>query len=75
KQSVAGASKVPARLAKRLGSLGIDASMWRDLVWNWQRYFGKSVCVGSPESMKQHAEDTGRHHHAGQASVRACFSG
>ncbi|MEM8669486.1 MAG: hypothetical protein AAGG48_18315 [Planctomycetota bacterium] len=22
--------------------------MWRDLVWDWQRYFGKSACIGVP---------------------------
>ena len=65
--------KVPAKLAKRLGELGIDASMWRDLVWEWERYFGKTACVGGPESMKEHAEATGRHHHRGQAAVNACF--
>ena len=64
---------VPKALASTLAELGIDASMWRDLVWNWQKYFGKSVCVGRPESIKQHAEQTGRHHHRGQASVAACF--
>ena len=67
-------AKVPGALAKRLAELGIDASMWRDLVWNWQRYFGKSACVGSPEAMKQHAEQRGRHHYRGQASGAACFT-
>ena len=74
-QGVDGVSaKVPDSLAKRLSELGIDVSMWRDLVWNWQRYFGKSACVGSPESMKQHAEQTGRHHYRGQGSGAACFA-
>jgi len=74
KQSVSVvAAKVPPKLAKRLGELGIDASMWRDLVWQWQRYFGKSACVGGPDSMKRHAEQTGRSHHRGQASIKACF--
>jgi len=67
-------SEVPPLLAKRLATLGIDVSMWRDLVWNWQRYFGKSACVGRPESMKQHAEQTGRHHYRGQGSGAACFT-
>ncbi|MCA9136512.1 MAG: hypothetical protein KDB00_07130 [Planctomycetales bacterium] len=65
--------KVPRRLARKLGELGIDASMWRDLVWGWQKYFGKSVCVGGPDSMKRHAEECGRHHHRGQAGVAGCF--
>ncbi|TWU01637.1 hypothetical protein [Neorhodopirellula pilleata] len=75
KQSVQGVkAEVPPRLAKCLAALGIDVSMWRDLVWNWQRYFGKSACVGRPESMKQHAEQTGRHHYRGQGSGAACFA-
>lgn len=64
---------VPAGLAKTLTELGIDASMWRDLVWNWQKYFGKSVCVGRPESIRAKAESIGKHHYRGQASVSACF--
>ncbi|TWU42432.1 transposase [Novipirellula artificiosorum] len=67
-------SVLPQSLAKTLAALGIDASMWRDLIWEWQRYFGKSACVGRPVSIKQHAEQTGRHHHRGQASVACCFS-
>jgi hypothetical protein len=66
-------AKVPAALANTLQELGIDASMWRDLVWNWQKYFGKSSCVGRPESMKAEAERMGRHHHRGQAGVAMCF--
>ncbi|TWT69688.1 hypothetical protein [Crateriforma conspicua] len=66
--------KVPASLRKTLQALGIDLSMWRDLVWNWQKYFGNSVCVGHPESIKQHAAETGHHHHRGQASVKSCFA-
>ncbi|MGB7342912.1 MAG: hypothetical protein WBD20_01755, partial [Pirellulaceae bacterium] len=74
-QSVAGlAAKLPTRLAKTLTELGIDAGMWRDLVWEWQRYFGKTSCIGRPDSMKADAERSGRHHHRGQASVASCFS-
>ncbi|MEM9366900.1 MAG: hypothetical protein AAGD07_12975 [Planctomycetota bacterium] len=75
KQSVdAMSSTVPKRLARTLSEIGIDATMWRDLVWNWQKYFGKSVCVGRPESMKAHAASFGRHFHRGQASVASCFA-
>ncbi|WP_283430773.1 hypothetical protein [Neorhodopirellula lusitana] len=48
--------------------------MWRDLVWHWQKYFGKSICVGSPESMRQGAQRCGKRHHQGQASAFACFT-
>ncbi len=51
-QGIAGlVSDVPKALAKVLAGLGIDASMYRDLVWNWQRYFGRSYCAGRLESM------------------------
>ena len=75
RQSVDGVVvKLPTRLAQTLADIGIDATMWRDLVWNWQKYFGKSACVGRPEAMKEHAEQTGRHHHRGQVSVAQCFA-
>ena len=75
KQSVGEiATKVPTPLAKLLGSIGIDASMWRELVWNWQRYFGRCSCVGRPESMRAEAERTGHRFHRGQASAADCFA-
>ncbi|EGF27647.1 transposase [Rhodopirellula baltica] len=73
-QSVAGqVAELPNRLAHTLSEVGIDASMWRDLVWDWQKYFGKSSCVGRPESMKADAERNGHRHHRGQARASACF--
>jgi hypothetical protein len=66
---------VPRALAGTLATLGIDASMWRDLVWNWQRYFGKSSCAGRPESMQADAEQHGRRWHRGQRAAAACFAG
>ena len=37
-QSVAGqVAELPNRLAHTLSEVGIDASMWRDLVWDWQK--------------------------------------
>lgn len=60
KQAVDGiAAKVPESLAKLLASLGIDASMWRDLVWNFKKSFGRSACVGSSQSMHADAERHG----------------
>lgn len=74
KQGVDGMTeKIPSSLASTLTQIGIDASMWRDLVWHWRKYFGKSICVGSPESMRQDARRCGKHHHQGQASASACF--
>ncbi len=75
KQSFDGlGSKVPASLAELLVSIGIDVSMWRDLVWNWQRYFGRCSCIGRPESMRSEAERTGHRFHRGQASAAGCFA-
>ena len=75
KQGVkAAGERVPEELSKVLSGRGIDVSMWRDLVWEWQRYFGKSSCIGRPESIKQLAERKGRHHYRGQLTAAACFS-
>lgn len=74
KQTIPGINaKLPQSLANTIAELGIDASMWRELVWNWQKYFGKSSCVGRPDSMKADAQRTGHHHHRGQASAACCF--
>jgi REP element-mobilizing transposase RayT len=75
RQSVASVTEaIPPALAKLLVELGIDATMWRDLVWNWQKYFGNSTCAGSPDSMADYAKKSGRQWHRGQRSVSACFS-
>ena len=66
--------KVPLRLQALVSKLGIDLAMWRDLVWNFKRYFGQSCCAGSPESMSQHAHETDRQWVKGQAAIRACFT-
>ncbi|MBX3420864.1 MAG: hypothetical protein KF752_15535 [Pirellulaceae bacterium] len=65
---------VPESLKSVLSQLGIEASMWRDLVWNFKRYFGKSSCAGSPGSMSAEAERHGKRWHRGQAQVRECFA-
>ena len=75
RQGVSGvASRVPAAVSRTLCELGIEASMWRDLVWNWQRYFGHSGCAGRPDSLREDAERHGRHWHRGQRAAAACFS-
>jgi hypothetical protein len=64
---------VPEGLQPVLSRLGIDASMWRDLVWDFKKYFGKSSCAGSPRSMSADAERHGKRWHRGQAQARECF--
>ncbi len=39
-------TKAPDRLVKVLSTIGMDASMWRELVWNYKKYFGRSSCAG-----------------------------
>ncbi len=67
------AGKLPRKLAELLASLGIDASMWRDLVWHCKSNFGKSTCVGSPASMAADAKRSGKRWHRGQRSAASCF--
>lgn len=67
-------NSLPGQLESILSRLGIAAEMWRDLVWNFKRYFGKSTCAGSPDSMAADAERHGKHHHWGQRHASACFS-
>ena len=66
---------VPPDLQGNLSRLGIDVSLWRDLVWNFKRYFGSSSCAGAPRSMSEHARSTGHRWARGQAAARACFVG
>ena len=65
------ASEILAELARLFG---IEASMWWDLMRNWRRHFGRSLCVGRPESMCAEAERTGHRYHRGQASAAGCFT-
>jgi hypothetical protein len=69
----AATGKVPPSLQGTLTRLGVDLSMWRDLVWNFQRYFGRSCCAGSPGSMSEAAEQSGRCWSRGQNMVAECF--
>lgn len=75
KQSSPSAVKqIPKTQQEVLTKLGIDCSMWRDLVWNFKKYFGRSSCAGSPESMAADAQRHGKRSHAGQRLVRKCFA-
>src|SRR6056297_692667 len=66
-------SSMPKALSSTLQELGIEALMFRDLVWNWQKYFGQTSCVGSPESMKADAEQSGHRFRRGQVAAACCF--
>ena len=76
KQKESGSGRqVPPSLQGLVTRLGIDLSMWRDLVWNFQRYFGKSCCAGTPDGMSAYAASTGRRWAKGQRQVAECFVG
>ncbi len=66
-------AKVPESLRGILGALGIEASKWRDLVWDYKRYFGHSTCAGSPQAMVclKHPARSFFLNHGGVAGVRA----
>jgi REP element-mobilizing transposase RayT len=64
--------KIPASVAPILQRLGIEGSMWCDLVWNFRRYF--SGVAGSPESLRNSAAESGRHWHRGQRRAATCFA-
>jgi hypothetical protein len=75
-QSVDGIkAAVPGSLTKILTQIGIDATMWRDLVWHWQKFFGKASCIGSSASLSSDAEKQGKHFYRGQRAASACFVG
>lgn len=67
------ASELPEELASQLTLLGLDAAQWRNLVWDFKRYFGRSSCAGSPKAMADNAQCCGRSWHHGQRLAAACF--
>jgi len=74
KQGVDGVvAEVPKMLATLLGSLGIDSSMWRDMVWHFKKYFGRSTCIGSPVAMEEDAKKSGKRWHRGQRAARGLY--
>ena len=65
--------EIPESLRAVVSRLGIDVSMWRELVWNFQGYFGKSCCAGTPDGMSAFAESTGRKWARGGRHAAECF--
>jgi hypothetical protein len=64
--------KIPSGLASILQRLGIESSMWCDLVWNFKKYFGSTA--GRPESLRADAERGGRRWRRGQQLASTCFA-
>ncbi len=65
--------KVPEELAPVLQRLGIEGSMWSELVWHYKRYFGKSPSAGKPDRMKDHASKHAKAFSPGQKLAKKCF--
>lgn len=66
--------KIPENLQPILDRIGIEGTMWCDLVWRYSKYFGKSQAVGRPENMKAEASQRDIAWIRGQRSCQACFS-
>jgi hypothetical protein len=69
------AGEVPIKLQAALTSFGIESSLWRELVWNFKRYFGRASCAGSPNAMAADAASNGKRFHRGQRKASECFVG
>ena len=68
-----GKAVVPGHLEPILKRLGIDGSMWIELVWRFKKYFMGSA-VGSPQSLSRDAQRHSHRWHRGQRVARACFA-
>jgi len=53
--------------------IGINGSMFIDLVWDFKKYFGRGNSAGSPKRMKENAETRDRKFSPGQRSAANCF--
>ena len=56
-----------------LKRLGIDGSVWLDLVWKFKKYYQGSV-AGMPDSMAAHAAEHQHRWRRGQRAVRRVFA-
>ncbi|GAB5402352.1 MAG: hypothetical protein Aurels2KO_05830 [Aureliella sp.] len=65
--------KIPRGLQPILDRIGVASEMWCDLVWNFERYFGRSPAAGHPDSMRDDATRRGRRWSPGQKATTACF--
>jgi len=55
-----------------LKRLGVEGSMWIDLVWKFKKYYQGSA-AGLPESLAQHAQEHQHRWRRGQRAVRGIF--
>ncbi len=65
---------VPEELKSLFAGLGVEPSMWCDLVWNYKKYFGTSRCSGRPQAMMADAQRVNKAWSRGQRQAAACFA-
>ncbi|MFO0922448.1 MAG: hypothetical protein U0905_08190 [Pirellulales bacterium] len=63
--------KIPDNLQPILERIGIEGSMWCDLVWDFSKYFGKCYAAGKPVNLQKEAENRNIAWSRGQRSCRA----
>lgn len=73
RDALGGHEPAPGRIAALLSANGIDGNVWKDLIWNWRKYFGRSTCAGRSETMQTQADKQGRHHLSGQRQAARVF--
>ena len=66
-------SDIPKHLVPLLTRLGLDHAMWCDLVWKFQKYFGKNGFAGSPTEMKEQAIVNNKAYLHGQHQAQLCY--
>jgi hypothetical protein len=69
-----GSKVVPKALEASLTSIQMDGNMLCDMIKNFKKYFGRGSATGSPESLKENAEQRERRFVRGQRTVGKCFS-
>jgi len=68
-----GKPKTPTEVTSILKRLGIDGSVWIELVWRFKNYYQGSA-AGMPENMSQHASANNHRWNRGQRAVRLLFA-
>ncbi len=66
--------KEPDNHGPLLERLGIASGMWCDLVWGYEKYFGRSRGAGSADHLREDAAANSLSFHPGQKQVRKCFA-
>jgi hypothetical protein len=65
---------VPKDLEPILKRIGIEGSMFANMVWSFKKYFGRGNAIGAPDSLKQIATERGRSFIPGQRMAAGCFT-